>query len=227
MSGGIRMAWDAVKRRSALLPATCLIVAACHPALLPKSPGVTRLGGPGVKVVPLQRDYEVTGSTAIELLESMRQWSPGGFGLHNVEFRRAYSLAEGAALCRAQQVTVEVVSEIRLPEWVARPATVDSQLVTQWTLFVANLRSHEEVHRTMAIRIANDLVRELRAVETRTCVGWIDAAEQLTVRARREYAVKQERYDRDARARLRWPPRTIFDPGPPPAPARLLSARGP
>ena len=72
-------------------------------------------------------------------------------------------------------------------------------------------------HRSMAIRIANDLVRELSAVGTRTCVGWIDAAEQVMVRARREYVVKQERYDRDAAARLRWPPRTIFDPGPPPA----------
>ena len=194
-----------------------LIVAGCHPALPPDGPGVSRLAAPGVRLVTHDRPYEVDGATAAELLQSLRRYGPpGNFGLHQVVYRRRYMLAETPTGCVAQQVSVEVVSDIILPKWI-QPEVVDSQLVAQWTRFVTNLRSHEESHRTIAMRVAEDLVRKLRELQARTCIGWQDAAEQAMKDAMRDYSVRQARYDRDARAesgdKLRWPPPK--DPSPP------------
>jgi predicted secreted Zn-dependent protease len=211
----------AMNGRSSIAVLAACVSAACHPALPSDSAAAVRLGVPGVKVTAFERDYEVLGSSAADLLRSMKEnSSSASFGSHNVEYRRTYTLAEAPNGCRAQSAAVEVVTWISLPKWVMQPEPVDSQLVEQWNVFVANLRSHEEAHRAIAIRIANDLVRELHRLETRTCIGWIDAAEQVMVGARRDYMVRQERYDRDQRVesqnRLRWPPRTIFDQAPPP-----------
>lgn len=187
------------------------IAAGCHPALPPDGPGVSRLGAPGVRLVTHERPYEVDGTTAAELLQSMRRYGPaaGTFGSHHVEYRRRYALAETPTGCVAQQVSVEVVSDIILPQWVP-PAQVDSQLVAQWMRFVTNLRSHEESHRTIAMRVAEDLVRKLRELQARTCLGWQDAAGQAMQGALRDYQIRQARYDRDSRAesqdKLRWPP---------------------
>ena len=165
-------------------------------------------------LLPREQTYKVEGATAAELAESMRRNSPfvrtpGSRANHRYQMRWRYTLGDGSLGCEARTVTIEVESEITLPQWTP-PADVDPALVAQWKRFMADLRVHEEGHRGITLRVAEESARELRRLRSPTCAAWRDAARLVMDRKSREQRIRQEEHDaetrRDRRVRPRWPP---------------------
>src|SRR5687767_5854362 len=150
---------------------------------------------PDVVLLPRERTYTVQGATAAELAASMTANSPFDRtprprANHHYQIRWRYTLGDAALGCEARTVRIEVDSEITLPEWTP-PAGVDSTLVAQWMRFMADLRTHEEGHRGISLRSAEESARELRQLRTPTCASWRDAANRLMDRKSREQRIRQ------------------------------------
>ena len=169
---------------------------------------------PNVVLVPRERRYAVIGTTANEIAQSIRRDNPfdvpGWRGSHHAEFRRRADLVTGTRGCEPRNLRIDVESEITLPEWTPREPT-DSTLVGQWARFMKDLRTHEEGHRAISIRIGEEAAQELRALRTASCMNWSAAADALMQRKLREHRSRQEAYDADRRAgrgvKPQWPPR--------------------
>ena len=167
-----------------------------------------------VVLVPRERRYAVIGTTATELAQSIRRDNPfdvpGRRGSHQAEFRRRADLVRGTRGCEPRNLRITVESEITLPEWVPRDP-IDSTLVRQWARFVTDLRTHEEGHRAISMRIAEEAAGELRALRTPSCAAWSVAADSVIQRKLREHQNRQDAHDSDRRAGVgaqpQWPPR--------------------
>ncbi|HVG43259.1 MAG TPA: DUF922 domain-containing protein [Longimicrobium sp.] len=160
--------------------------------------------------------YEVTGNTVGELFTSMRRQSPSeGFGVTRWDISWTMRWEPVGGVCRIVQARVNLRTEVRLPRWEPGPDT-SPELVAQWRTFSENLRSHENGHLEIAVAAAREVERELRRVQTPSCMNVQGAGNQAAQRVVSEYRARQRAYD--ARSRHGATQGAVWRIAPPPAP---------
>jgi len=173
-------------------------------------PGLPSLP-PGSRVFPSESHYQVSGTTIPEIGQSLEDGSSaelGGsyVGLHRWRIEWSYEYRErGAGSCEVTAVSLELYSEIALPEWIDRERA-DSSVITMWDRYLTDLRAHETGHRLHAYQAARELSREVGRVRAPAC-GAIGASVGLTARRILEkYGEIDEAWDADPANRVHWLP---------------------
>jgi predicted secreted Zn-dependent protease len=202
--------------------AVVTLALACSP---PPANQRTVAADAAVVVLRRERTYQVEGTTATELLQSMRENFPAynqstrTLARHSATFRPRYDLAETTSGCEMSRLRIEVASEITMPEW-KQAAQADSQLAADWRTFIDALREHEEGHRAIAAEVGALIAREYRLLRRVTCSQWRDAASQVMQRHMTDYRARQNAFDTEsalaATPAIRWPPRRTTPGGAPP-----------
>jgi predicted secreted Zn-dependent protease len=184
-------------------------VGACGSTL--GAPALPRLP-PGSRVFPSESHYEVSGTTPSEIGRSLAAGSAealGGsyLGLHRWRIEWTYGYQEhGGRSCRVTAVSIELHSEISLPEWIDRERA-DSAVVTLWNAYESDLRAHEYGHRLHAYQAAQELSQEVQRVRAPAC-GAIGARVGATARRILDkYGDIDDAWDADPAHRADWPPR--------------------
>jgi len=174
-------------------------------------PGLPSLP-PGSRVFPSESHYQVSGTTIPEIGQSLEDGSSaelGGsyVGLHRWRIEWSYEYRErGAGSCEVTAVSLELYSEIALPEWIDRERA-DSSVITMWDRYLTDLRAHETGHRLHAYQAARELSREVRGVRAPAC-GAIGASVGVTARRILDkYSGIDDAWDADPAHRADWPPR--------------------
>jgi predicted secreted Zn-dependent protease len=123
-------------------------------------------------------------------------------------------------VCRVTQSHVTLRTEVRLPRWEPGP-DAPPELVSQWRTFVENLRSHEHGHLELAVAALREVERELRRVQTPSCMSVQGAGNQAAQRVLAAFRARDRAYDERTRGGATqgvvWPPRPAGT-APPPAP---------
>lgn len=193
------------------------LLMACLPTLgvgacgTPGHPGLPSLP-PGSRVYPSESHYPVSGRTIPEIGHSLETGSSAALGgsyvgLHRWRIDWSYAYRErGAGSCEVTAVSLELHSEIALPEWSDRERA-DSSVVTLWDAYMSDLRAHEYGHRLHAYQAARELSREVQRVRAPAC-GVIGARVGATARRILDkYSGIDDAWDADPAHRADWPPR--------------------
>jgi predicted secreted Zn-dependent protease len=201
------------------------LLAACASAVLAGC-GASTAAGPRARPEPAHPNapaaanatfayYDVTGATVAELFTSMRQQAPSlGFGqtLWNVTWAMRWEPTSG--VCRVTQARVTLRTEVRLPRWEPGPGA-SPELVAQWRTFVENLRSHENGHLELAVAASREVERELRRIQTPSCMSVQGAGNQAAQRVISAFRARDRAYDIRTRGGATqgavWPQRPAGD----------------
>jgi len=174
------------------------------------APALPRLP-PGSRVFPSESHYEVRGRTLSEIGRSLAAGSVASLGgsyvgLHRWRIEWTYGYQEhGGGSCRVTAVSIELHSEISLPDWIDRERA-DSAVVTLWDAYVSDLRAHEYGHRLHAYQAAQELSQEVQRVRAPAC-GMIGVRVGTTARrVLDKYGEIDEAWDADPAHRADWPP---------------------
>ena len=194
----------------ALLP---LVLTACA---APAAPGGADPSStpPGVTATVHEDYYDISGATAAELAQAMREQRPkSGSGwvvaTTTWDARLDYRRRKEVYGCRANRVTLKLRFTIALPRW-QPPAEASAELMIEWYAFLAAVRAHEERHKEITIAQARELIEALEKVRASSCDGlhstvllarqrFIDVAGELNA----EYDL---RTDHGGREGVEWPP---------------------
>ncbi len=144
----------------------------------------------------LTRHYQVSAPNLASAVRTIRARTPGGFwgwARWNVGYK--YDSVESPAGCTLSSVTVRMVGDIEMPEWVDEPSASQRDR-EYWRSMYASLRKHEDGH------IQNGREFALLLKERLLGIGTVPCAE-VPVRAAREYKIlygnlqrRDEEYDR-------------------------------
>lgn len=156
-------------------------------ALAGGAPGAAAQGGPAVGDVPVvsttHHRYEVEGTTAREVLESLRRGSRVVHGdsafawtESHTEYRTRHEVRAGR--CRVTDVDVRVRLTVSLPRWTPGSGA-SSALRQQWNRFLRSLRIHEDGHVQIGRRGAARLREALSGL-------WAGSCDELEAVVRRE-----------------------------------------
>lgn len=195
--------------------AAALLVAACQPKT-----GPADRASPGPRLRPDTRYvfYDVEGSTAGELAQSMRRNGPlwngrrvRGLATWNLRWNARWQNLGGR--CAVSALDVRLEAEIRLPRW-RQPPDASPELVEHWNRFVRAVAEHEAGHIASQADAARELRNRLRRQSAPTC-SLLDV--QLRQEANRVIAYYRER-DRHYQQSTRgggtqgavWPPRELL-----------------
>ena len=138
--------------------------------------------------------YDVTGATAGELFTSMRRQAPiPGFGRTQWDISWTMRWEPSGGVCRVTQSHVTLRTEVRLPRWEPGP-DAPPELVSQWRTFVENLRSHEHGHLELAVAALREVERELRRVQTPSCMSVQGAGNQAAQRVLAAFRARDRAY---------------------------------
>lgn len=156
---------------------------------------------PGVDVRTRFAYYDVPGRTPDEISGSMAKLiSAGAAGAHQAagtarqEVSASFDLIAQGSLCRAQRVGVELDTVITLPR-LREGVTIALQ--QRWSRFEQAISSHENSHKAIAVRVANDLRQELDSAAERggTCSEMSAAFTAAQQRAHAQMQRRQSEYD--------------------------------
>lgn len=165
----------------------------------------------GVTVVANEIPYPVEGTTVDEIRRSLRESSRdatrrNATGLHTWRLSYSYRYLQHDSYCEMTDVTIELRSEITVPDWIDREQA-DSTLAEQWDTYITLLRGHEYTHREHSYRAAREISRELLDLETPRCSGMRPNAQGLANRILDKYRRLDEEFDGAEAGRIVWPPR--------------------
>jgi predicted secreted Zn-dependent protease len=161
-----------------------------------------------------EREYEVRGRTAGELLASLRAAGPrqGGrryFGLHQWHLTWQFRWEREGPWCTVHRVTVTLRAETLLPRWAA-PPDAESDLRRAWDRFLSALRSHEAGHRDLATSAARAVRQAVLADGPVSCGVVADRANATARAVVGDYNRRNAVYDDDTRHGATqgavWPP---------------------
>lgn len=165
--------------------------------------GATRAAGGASPVTAnvVQRNYRVRGTSAGELLQSLRTEGPhldGGvfFGLTVAESEYRFRYRPGAGRCETVDARVSVQISVTLPAW-SPPVEAPAALRTQWSQFERSLQVHENGHRDLAVAGAHRLHNAVQGVRAPTCDEAAGRAAQLAERVQIETEARHRQYDAD------------------------------
>lgn len=156
---------------------------------------------PGVLLRTGSAYYDVPGRTPEEISGAMSKLvSAGAAGAHRAagtarqEVRASFNLAEQGGVCRAEDVQVELDVVITLPR--LRDG-VTLALQQRWRRFQDVIAAHENSHKAIAVRVANDLRQELDFAASRPgpCSEKSAAFTAAQQRAHGEMRRRQSEYD--------------------------------
>jgi len=168
------------------------------PAQAPAKPS------PDVKVEEsVIRPYDISGSTLAELNAAAQRSGPvskatgtrvWGVCAWRVTWNFSHAGREGK--CAVDKFTITVGATIDLPRWTNRDAAPGS-MKSGWDRFAAALRRHEDGHKDIGVRAANDLANRLRALPAeKTCAELDRKVVVLGDRVLSEYRLLDQAYDR-------------------------------
>ncbi|HYT05525.1 MAG TPA: DUF922 domain-containing protein [Gemmatimonadales bacterium] len=164
------------------------------PAVAPGARAVAALS-----IESRDRYYDITGSSAAQLREAMRQLGPHESGtprdaLTAWHLEWTYRQGRRADDCALRDVRVTLDVTVTLPRW--EPATgAPARLVESWNSFLEHVKAHEAGHRAIAERYARDLVAALTALRGATCADVWDEASRTASRIVEEGRAKNRAYD--------------------------------
>ncbi len=156
---------------------------------------------PGVAMRTGFAYYDVPGRTPEEISGAMSKLvSAGAAGAHRAagtarqEVRASFNLTEQGGVCRADEVQVELDVVITLPR--LRDG-VTLALQQRWRRFQDVIAAHENSHKAIAVRVANDLRQELDFAASRPgpCSEKSAAFTAAQQRAHGEMRRRQSEYD--------------------------------
>jgi len=108
----------------------------------------------------------------------------------------SYSTTGGAGKCAIEKFSITVSAVLDLPRWTNQDAAPDS-VRSSWERFAVALRLHEDGHKDIGVRAANDLGNRLRALgPEKTCAELHGKVGALGERVVAEYRVLDQAYDR-------------------------------
>jgi predicted secreted Zn-dependent protease len=121
------------------------------------------------------RPYDIAGTTFAELNAAGMRSGPVSknsgarvWGMCTWQVTWTFSRG-GMGQCALGKFSVTVGATIDLPRWINRDAASES-VRGSWDRFAAALRVHEDGHKDIGVRAANDLANRLRALApARTC----------------------------------------------------------
>jgi predicted secreted Zn-dependent protease len=160
--------------------------------------------GPDVKVEePVIRPYDISGTTLAELNAAAQRSGPVSkatgarvWGMCTWRVTWNFSRGGGEGNCRIEKFTITVGATIDLPRWTNRDAAPGS-VRSSWDRFAAALRLHEDGHKDIGVRAANDLSGRLSALPAeKTCAELDRKVVALGDTVLSEYRRLDQAYDR-------------------------------
>ena len=147
---------------------------------------------------------DTTLSDVIARLNRTRLAGAGGQmsqGLTEYHIQPSWRPVGAGGRCRVSSLTLEVQVRITLPTWPGEVTRPEEERAS-WRTIEDAIRSHEYRHRDLTVGAAEDLARDLEALETRGCraLEQAFAGEVALADARLQEAHAQ--LDRDTPARL-------------------------
>lgn len=151
------------------------------------------------------RYYEVRGTTAAAIRESLNQAGPVGSdgerwdGYTRWSLRWRLQLADDAGGCRVMAVETAVDIETTLPRW-DEPPRADRGLARRWQKYLSALTEHEDGHGRIGEDTAAAIRRSLvRLPAEPTCAEMSQAANVTAEQAVHDAALRERQYDRETR----------------------------
>lgn len=196
----------------------CLLSACAGAA----GPGI-RATPPGLSVHLHEIFYDVTGSTAEELHDSiitrgpkMGDWPLFALTEWEVRWRVRPPLpgmrsrvAAPPGRCAIQGAEVELTTRTVLPRWRPSPQASPT-LQAEWDVFLEALKVHETGHRDLGVQAAIAVLRSVRSVRSFWCGSLVAEADSAAQRTLQHYHEQNVRYDRETRygetQGVVWPP---------------------
>ncbi len=182
--------------------------AALAQAVLPEPPP------PGLTVTAEESPYEVFGTTAAEIRQSIddrgpiedgRRWS--GYTHWQIDWSYRYGMRSGS--CEIVHVEVAYSSRVVLPDWRASSGTPTS-LRRDWERYLSALRTHEEGHVAIGAEAAREVLARIGSLTAPSCSGMSERANRVGNRTLDEYRGMQRAYDAETgHGRTQgavWPP---------------------
>jgi predicted secreted Zn-dependent protease len=148
------------------------------------------------------RPYDIAGTTFAELNTAGMRSGPVSkntgarvWGMCTWQVTWTFSRG-GVGQCTLGKFSVMVGATIDLPRWINRDAASES-VRGSWDRFAAGLRVHEDGHKDIGVRAANDLANQLRALPpARTCDELDRNITALGDRILAEHRALDQAYDR-------------------------------
>jgi predicted secreted Zn-dependent protease len=152
---------------------------------------------------PVVRSYDIAGANLYELNASAQQAGPISkssgkrvWGMCTWTINWTYTRIARAASCGVEKFVITVGATIDLPRWINRDSAQEG-VRTRWDRFAAALRVHEDGHRDIGVRAANELATRLRGLPVaRTCAELDRNVAALGERVLSEYRQQDQAYDR-------------------------------
>lgn len=148
--------------------------------------------------------YVIRGSTLSELRAQMSRLGPvDASGRHDAYtswvVRWSYPYERQPDSCGLGKVKVSLTVTFTMPEW-ERPDDAPADVVTRWERYTKVLQEHEDGHKDHGYGAAREVLRELRAFDSRpTCDEANRAANQRAERILDVYRKKDQSYDATTR----------------------------
>jgi len=149
------------------------------------------------------KTYTVRGQTVAEIWRDIGVRGPHqrhrglyAQALSEIRYKWSATYQRRSQSCRVQKAKIEVHVLITLPKWSGEKRG-DPRLRKSWKRYLAKVRRHEDMHKTIALETANIVDREFKkAPQYRTCNAlrfYLNkTADRLLARERR----RQDRFDK-------------------------------
>lgn len=158
----------------------------------------------GLEVRTEREYYDVEGTTAEEVLASMRQGARELEGdaafawtAADTEYQYRYAADRAEGRCRMSQVDVLVRVTVTLPRWTPRRASW--ALRNQWNDYLRALERHEDGHVRLARRGGERILRSLEGLRAPSCEALGERAKAEAERILGRIDEEQRRYDEETR----------------------------
>lgn len=158
---------------------------------------------PGLSIITMDDQYDVTGSTLNELRQAIRKNGPkirgrSWAGETYWDARWSFQYAFRMGQCQMKYVEVKLTINILTPRW-QPPANTSRELIEEWDHIIETLKLHEEGHREIAIEAGREIIQALKSLGTFDCNSMQSEANRLAHEIFDKYRGKNQQYDKETR----------------------------
>lgn len=154
-----------------------------------------------VNVSIKRKEYAVSGTTGLALLEAMDKRGPKHGFLTRAIAQTGYTVgweiewATADGTCRVKKATADLAITYTFPR---APSRMPRDLNRRWTKFMEGVRKHEETHGTLARQMVRTAERKVSAMSTRNdpdCSRSRRAAKRTVSAIYADYEARQVAFD--------------------------------